>query len=164
VFQNSKNSSHKYNGKDYTFDSISVVSAGERDPDATGIEGMSASKLRALAVDGDFNTFKQGLPKGLTDADAKSIFDTINKVIKEEIEEQRAPLTIAQRNAKARQMKRLAPKLARFRKMKAKRMADRDQILKRAHKAARNIIRKKVSGERGARLLSTIGIGEDYHR
>jgi hypothetical protein len=71
-------------------------------------------------------------------------------VIKEEIEEQRAPLTIAQRQAKARQMKRLAPRLARFRKMKAKRMADRDQILKRAQKAARNIIRKKVSGERGA--------------
>jgi len=141
---------NKYNGKDYEFDSISVVSAGERDPDATGVEGMSASKLRAVAKEGDFNTFKSGLPKGLTDRDAKAIFDTINKVIKEEIEEQRAPLTIAQRQAKARQMKRLAPRLARFRKMKAKRMADREQILKRAQKAARNVIRKKVAGERGS--------------
>ena len=140
----------KYNGKDYDFDSISVVSAGERDPDATGVEGMSASKLRALAVDGDFDTFKKGLPKGLNDRDAKEIFDTINKFIKESIEEQRAPLTIAQRQKMARTMKRLAPKLARFRKMKAKRMADRDQILKRAQKAARNVIRKKVAGERGA--------------
>ena len=140
----------KYNGKDYDFDSISVVSAGERDPDATGIEGMSASKLRALAVDGDFDTFKKGLPKGLNDRDAKEIFDTINKFIKESIEEQRAPLTIAQRQAKARQMKRLAPRLARFRKMKAKRMADREQILKRAQKAARNVIRKKVAGDRGS--------------
>jgi hypothetical protein len=66
------------------------------------------------------------------------------------MEEQRAPLTIAQRQAKARQMKRLAPRLARFRKMKAKRMADREQILKRAQKAARNVIRKKIAGERGA--------------
>ncbi len=141
---------NKYNGKDYQFDSISIVSAGERDPDATGVEGMSASKLRAVAKEGDFNTFKQGLPKGLTDRDAKAIFDTINKAIKEEMEEQRAPLTIAQRQKMARTMKRLAPKLARFRKMKAKRMADRDAILKRAQKAARNVIRKKVAGERGA--------------
>lgn len=141
---------NKYNGKDYTFDSISVVSAGERDPDATGVEGMSASKLRAVAKSGDFDTFKQGLPKGLSDSDAKSIFNIINKVIKEEIEEQRAPLTIAQRQKKARMMRRLAPKLARFRKMKAKRMADREKLLYRAQKAARNIIRKKVAGERGA--------------
>lgn len=141
---------NKYNGKEYNFDSISVVSAGERDPDATGVEGMSASKLRAVAKEGDFDTFKQGLPKGLTDRDAKAIFDTINKFIKESIEEQRAPLTIAQRQAVGRRMKRLAPKLARFRKMKAKRMADREQILKRAQKAARNVIRKKVAGERGA--------------
>jgi hypothetical protein len=65
------------------------------------------------------------------------------------MEEQRQPLTIAQRQKKARQMKRLAPKLARFRKMRAKRMADREQLLKRAQKAARNVIRKKVAGERG---------------
>jgi hypothetical protein len=62
---------NKYNGKDYNFDSISVVSAGERDPDATGVEGMSASKLRALAKEGDFETFKSGLPKGLTDRRCK---------------------------------------------------------------------------------------------
>ena len=36
-----------YNGKDYPLDSIDVVSAGERDPDADGAEGMSASKMRA---------------------------------------------------------------------------------------------------------------------
>ena len=60
------------------------------------------------------------------------------------MEEQRQPLTIAQRQAKARQMKRLAPRLARFRKMKAKRMADREQILKRAQKAARTSFVKKL--------------------
>ena len=41
-----------YNGKDYHFDSIEVVSAGERDPDAEGAEGMSASKMRYSAQQG----------------------------------------------------------------------------------------------------------------
>lgn len=50
-----------YNGKDYTFDSIDVVSAGERDPDAEGVEGMSASKMRELASKNNFDEFKKGL-------------------------------------------------------------------------------------------------------
>jgi hypothetical protein len=139
---------NKYNGKDYKFDSITVVSAGERDPDATGVEGMSASKLRAVAKEGDFKTFKTGLPKGLNDKDAKEIFDTINTVIKESLEE--APLSLSQRLARGRQMKRLAPKLARMRRLRAKRMADPEALKKRAAKAARNVIRKKVAGDRGA--------------
>ena len=53
---------NKYNGKDYTFKNIKVVSAGERDPDADGAEGMSASKMRAAAVAGDLESFKQGVP------------------------------------------------------------------------------------------------------
>jgi nicotinic acid mononucleotide adenylyltransferase len=53
---------NKYNGKDYTFKSIKVVSAGERDPDADGAEGMSASKMRAAAEAGDLESFKQGVP------------------------------------------------------------------------------------------------------
>ena len=52
-----------YNGKDYNFKSIEVVSAGERDPDAEGAEGMSASKMRAAAASDDLNSFKQGVPR-----------------------------------------------------------------------------------------------------
>jgi nicotinic acid mononucleotide adenylyltransferase len=52
-----------YNGKDYNFNSIQVVSAGERDPDADGAEGMSASKMRAAAAAGDLESFKQGVPQ-----------------------------------------------------------------------------------------------------
>lgn len=56
----------KYNGTKarhgfYKFDEIQVVSAGERDPDADDISGMSASKMRAAAEQGDFDTFKQGV-------------------------------------------------------------------------------------------------------
>jgi len=51
----------KYNGKDYNFDSVKVVSSGERDPDAEGVEGMSASKLKAFAQEGDFDSFSKGV-------------------------------------------------------------------------------------------------------
>jgi hypothetical protein len=47
----------------YNFDNIEVVSAGERDPDADDVSGMSASKMRQYAEDGDFDNFKQGVPK-----------------------------------------------------------------------------------------------------
>jgi len=85
-----KNLVTKYNGKEYNFDSIDVVSAGERDPDAEGVEGMSASKLRDLAKKGDYDTFKQGMPKKLSNSDIKSVYDTIRKGsgINEEIEDE----------------------------------------------------------------------------
>jgi hypothetical protein len=53
---------NKYNGVEYNFNTIQVVSAGERDPDADGAEGMSASKMRAAAAAGDLESFKQGVP------------------------------------------------------------------------------------------------------
>ena len=56
----------KYNGTKarhgfYKFDEIQIVSAGERDPDSDDVSGMSASKMRAAAEQGDFDTFKQGV-------------------------------------------------------------------------------------------------------
>lgn len=44
-------------------DGIDVISAGERDPDAEGVSGMSASKMRKAAIDGDFKSFMLGIPK-----------------------------------------------------------------------------------------------------
>lgn len=52
----------KYNGKEYNFNKIQVVSAGERDPDADGAEGMSASKMRAAAASSNLKAFTQGVP------------------------------------------------------------------------------------------------------
>ena len=73
----------KYNGVKgrhgfYNFKSISVVSAGARDPDAEGVEGMSASKLRSFASDNDFSQFSQGLG-GLSTKDAKKLFVDVRK-------------------------------------------------------------------------------------
>lgn len=70
---------NKYNGQLYNFDAINVISAGERDPDAEGVEGMSASKLRKLALDGDFESFKKGLPKGTKPQVAQQLFNTVQK-------------------------------------------------------------------------------------
>lgn len=53
---------NKYNGSEFNFDSMKVISAGRRDPDSEGVEGMSASKMRALAAEGNFNDFAAGLP------------------------------------------------------------------------------------------------------
>ena len=64
----------KYNGELYTFDEIKVVSAGDRDPDADGVEGMSASKMRKAAAEGDFDSFLQGIPKGLGKDGAEKLF------------------------------------------------------------------------------------------
>ena len=69
----------------YKFENIEIVSAGERDPDAEGATGMSASKMRAAAVNSDFDSFKQGTPLG--DAQAKKLYFDVRKSmgIKEEL-------------------------------------------------------------------------------
>lgn len=55
----------------YNFEGgVNVVSAGERDPDADGAAGMSASKMRAAAQSNDFSSFSKGLPKGFKEAQA----------------------------------------------------------------------------------------------
>ena len=66
----------RYNGKPdrkgnilYEFDSVKVVSAGDRDPDAEDVTGMSASKMRAAAADGDKDAFMTGLPSGFKNGD-----------------------------------------------------------------------------------------------
>ena len=74
----------KYNGELYDFADINVVSAGERDPDAEGVEGMSASKLRKAAAEGDFASFRSGVPKALDDKAARKLYMTIRKSMKVE--------------------------------------------------------------------------------
>ena len=69
--------SNQYNGQLYNFDNIEVVSAGERDPDAKGVEGMSASRMRLAAAEGDFKTFRSGLPPEVKPAEAKELFNML---------------------------------------------------------------------------------------
>ena len=71
------NLAQKYNGDLYTFEKINVISAGVRDADAEGVEGMSASKMRKAVVDGDFDAFRRGTPKELDDGDTQALFDAV---------------------------------------------------------------------------------------
>ena len=72
----------KYNGTKarhgfYKFQKISIISAGQRDPDATGVEGMSASKQRDNASKNDYTTFSQGVPTSMSDADTRKLFNDV---------------------------------------------------------------------------------------
>lgn len=71
---------NKYQGQEYDFNTIEVVSAGERDPDAEGADGMSASKMRAAVRSGDFESFKQGAASPQI---AKPMFDMLTKILKQ---------------------------------------------------------------------------------
>jgi len=70
---------HKDPKKSFNFDSFRVVSAGKRDPDADDVTGMSASKMRMLASEGDFDNFKAGTPSDMSARDAKKMYDLIRK-------------------------------------------------------------------------------------
>ena len=74
-----ENLAQKYNGDLYEFDLIRVISAGMRDADAEGVEGMSASKMRKAVIDDDFDSFRKGTPKTLDDGDAKALFNAVRQ-------------------------------------------------------------------------------------
>ena len=71
--------SQNYNGQLYQFDNMEVVSSGERDPDSEGVEGLSSSRMRLAAAEGDFKTFRAGLPQDLPRKMAMSLFDTVRQ-------------------------------------------------------------------------------------
>ena len=96
-----ENLATKYNGELYDFDNIRVISAGVRDADAAGVEGMSASKLRKAVADEDFRAFKMGMPKSVKDADSQAIFDAV-----------RTGMKVKKKKAKeVKELWRIAPKL-----------------------------------------------------
>ncbi len=83
----------QYNGKHegalFNFKNITVHSAGERDPDAEGAEGMSASKMRGHASTGNFKEFKKGIPSHVQPHHAKELYSDVRKHmgIKESVDE-----------------------------------------------------------------------------
>ena len=83
---------HKYNGKKkgslFNFKDIQVHSAGERDPDAEGVTGMSASKMREHATKGNYKEFSKGVPSSMSDEHAKHMYNDVRKGmgIKEDID------------------------------------------------------------------------------
>lgn len=152
---------NKYNGKDYSFDSIKVVSAGNRaDPDSEeakslSADSMSASVMRKLASEGDFESFKKGLPKKLG-RNAKDVYDMVRAGMKiaEEMELDEAVLSLQQRRQRALTMRRYKSKLSAARKRMAKRVSSKAKLQKKARKKAIALIRKKVAGAKGGSYSS----------
>jgi len=70
-----------YNGKLYQFDNLEVMSAGDRDPDSDDVTGMSASKQRKAAAEGDIKAFMKGVPKSLSKKDAEELFQKIRSAM-----------------------------------------------------------------------------------
>jgi len=78
-----KNLLHKYNGVKarhgyYKFEEINILSAGERDPDADDVSGMSASKMRMFAEKGDLDSFREGVPSR-NKRDAEALYKDVRK-------------------------------------------------------------------------------------
>ena len=147
---------NKYNGKEFNFDSIKVVSAGERDPDSDSVEGMSASKMREAVKTNNFAAFKGGLPARLRSG-AKEVFDLtkLGMQLAEELEaaglELIESLTVDQRRKRGLIMRRNETKIQRAKELAKKRLASSDQLKKRAINKARDLIRRRLAG------------GKDYH-
>jgi nicotinic acid mononucleotide adenylyltransferase len=148
---------NKYNGKEYKFDEIEVVSAGARDPDAEGVKGMSASKMREYAVSDNIKKFTTGLPSKLKTS-AADIMASIKKgmgmseeysednfIEEDELDE---ALTRQQRIKRGRQMRRMRVKMKRGREKASRRRANIDVLKRRSRKAARNIIKTRLAGNK----------------
>jgi hypothetical protein len=154
---------NKYNGKDYNFNSIDIVSAGERDPDAEGVEGMSGSKMRKFAEMNDFESFSKGVPSKLSDADAKKLFDEVrkgmninehfmNEFATEELDE--AVLSLAGRRKRAMQLRRMKSKIAVARQRAMKRFASPEVLNRRARRMAINFLKQRYSSGKSYADLS----------
>tara|TARA_Y100001973_G_scaffold63567_3_gene92996 strand:- start:5038 stop:8832 length:3795 start_codon:yes stop_codon:yes gene_type:complete len=154
----------KYIGKEYMFTNFEVVSAGDRDPDAEGVEGMSASKMRGAAAEGNYQAFLLGLPTHMSERDTKGLFAAVQKGMgikpfiaeswfnHEEFVEFREEtineLSTQGRRKLQRAAKKTAKRRMRARKMKEKRRKGTDQIKAKAGKEAVKRIRKKILGDR----------------
>jgi len=71
----------KQNGIDYSYDSIELISVGDRDPDSDGIDGVSGTELRAAARSGNFETFRQGIPASLDNNSTEILMEMISTSI-----------------------------------------------------------------------------------
>jgi len=69
----------RYNGTEYTFKSLETKSAGERDPDADGATGMSASKMREAATNANVSEFRKGIPATLNDQETMKLMKEVRE-------------------------------------------------------------------------------------
>ena len=78
---------HKYNGKNYNYKTITMHSSGRRNSSGDGVSGMSSSKMRDFAKNGNYKEFVKGIPKHISDKDKTSLYNDVRNGlgIKEEM-------------------------------------------------------------------------------
>jgi hypothetical protein len=152
--------------KDYDFSTIKVVSAGERDPDADGAKGMSASKMRAAAARDDYDAFLLGCPSTLSKTDCLKMFKDVKggMGITESLEENWfnyeeyelfcEKVSLQTRKKMARAAKRTAKRRAVSRKRKQKHRKSGADLGKKANREAKLVLRKKIIGDQNWNELS----------
>ena len=156
------NTLQKYNGKEYNFDEIKVVSAGQRDEEADDVSGISGTKMRGYAAT-DMKKFTANLPTRLK-ADAESIAALVRKGMNmsesEEIyfddnEVMDEALNRQQRRARSIAFKRARFKIKRGREKAKRKVASMDVLKKRARKAALGVLKQKFAKNRRYAELSS---------
>ena len=150
-------------GSEYGFTKIEVISAGERDPDASGAKGMSASKMRDAAKRGDYQAWLLGCPETLSKNDCMKMFKDTQKAmgVKEHIGESwfnfeefeefvelmnERQISMDTRRKMQRTARRTASRRAKARKRKAKFKKSPEQLKVKADKEAKMMMRTKLSG------------------
>ena len=71
----------KYNGKDFSFRDIRVVNAGDRVETDDTVVGISGTKMRKYALEGDIEKFKAFCPSKLNDKDVKELLSIVQKAM-----------------------------------------------------------------------------------
>lgn len=142
-----KRIANSYNGpgKDFNFKKVEVKSAGARDPDAEGVEGMSASKMRSLASAGKHKEFKEGLPKNLQ-KHHKEVLNILRGALNEELtqEELQEVVSVQSRIKKAARARSMKSRLAFGRRRALRRKASKPVLQRRAQRVARKFMRARI--------------------
>jgi nicotinic acid mononucleotide adenylyltransferase len=136
---------NKYNGKEYKFDEIKVVSAGQRDEDADDVSGISGTKMRGYAAT-DMKKFAANLPKKIR-GDAEEIAALVRKGmnLNESLEELDEILTRQQRHKKSIAMRRARHKIKRGRELAKRKLASNEKLQGRARKKAIETLKNKYA-------------------
>lgn len=142
----------KYNGHPdhYNFKSITVVSSGQRDPDAEGVEGMSGTKMREHAAANNHEGFKAGLPKALH-PHAKEIMNKVRAGMNVNESVDLAELDVATRVKKAMNLRRYKAKIQQYRERSVGRYASQQNLHKKALRYARMAIKQRLMGTKGVK-------------
>lgn len=147
---------HQYNGtgegKLFNFKHIEVHSSGERDPDAEGTSGMSASKMREHASSDNYKEFKKGVPSHVSDSHAKELYHDTRKGMKleEGVELDEAVLDYGARRKRSAFLRQRHSRMTRMKMVALKRFASELKLRRRAQNVARALVRTRVASNRGA--------------